>query len=128
MRDIDIKVKTIDKVIERLELYITDQEKTKDIIKGLENKSEAIEKENLNLKMEMKKLSGKVKVIEDDYSNKLGEAEYKMEVMIALVKEITSQMHSKTSGMSEDKDGDKDGHNIIEPDSTHVNPLEVKKS
>ena len=55
MRDIDTKVKTIDKVIERLELYITDQEKTKDIIKGLENKSEAIEKENLNLKMEMKK-------------------------------------------------------------------------
>ena len=74
MRDIDTKVKTIDKIIEKLELPIKDQEKTKDIIKSLENKFEAIEKENLNLRLEMKKLSEKVEVIEDDYSNKLGEA------------------------------------------------------
>ena len=50
-----------------------------------------------------------------------------MEVIFALVKEITSQMHSKTSGMSEDKDGNKDGYIIIEQDSPHMNPLEVKK-
>ena len=37
-------------------------------------------------------------------------------------------MHSKTSGMSEDKDGNKDGHIIIEQDSSHVNPFEVKKN
>ena len=75
MRDIDTKVKTIDKIIEKLELPITDQEKTKDIIKSLENKFEVIEKENLNLRLEMKKLSEKIEVIEDDYSNKLWEAE-----------------------------------------------------
>ena len=50
-----------------------------------------------------------------------------MEVIFALVKEITSQMHSKTSVMSEDKDGNKDGYIIIEQDSPNMNPIEVKK-
>ena len=49
-----------------------------------------------------------------------------MEVIFATVKEITSQMHSKTSGMREDKDGNKDGYIIIEQDSSHMNPLEVE--
>ena len=63
--------------------------------------------------------------IEDDYSNKSGEAEYKMDVMFSLVKENTSQIRSKTSGMSDDKDDKKDGHILIQQDSPHVNPLEV---
>ena len=71
-------------------------------MEGLENKYKATEQENLTLKLELTKLSEKVDVMKDEYSNRLQEAEFKWDIIACLVKEY-SELRKRTLGISEVK-------------------------